>query len=89
VRELLLSQSYSKLRGQGSEKNIRGLANLVSRFFEPIMEELQVSSTEQILLSEHAEYLFNCLVKIGGIEQFFEDPDSYVDALMNKKVRFI
>jgi hypothetical protein len=88
VRELLLSQSYSKLRGPGSEKNIRALANLVSRFFEPIMKELQVTTTEDILLSQHSAYLFRSLVSFGGIEEFFDNPESYIDALKTKKVRF-
>jgi hypothetical protein len=88
THELLLSQSYGKLRGVGSEKNVRALANLVSRFFLPLLSQLGLTSTEELLQQKYSEYLFQALVEIGGIEDFFDDPDAYADALKNKTVGF-
>jgi hypothetical protein len=81
-----LSSSYSKFRGAGSEKNLRALANMVSRFFEPILAHLDMKSTEEVLLHKYSDYLFQSLVSFGGIEEFFENPDAYTDALRNKTV---
>jgi hypothetical protein len=86
THELLLSQSYSKFRGPGSEKNLRALANMVSRFFEPILKNLGKKSTEEVLLHQYSDYLFQSLVSFGGIEDFFENPDAYAEALKNKTV---
>jgi hypothetical protein len=76
------------LRGVGSEKNVRALANLVSRFFLPLLSQLGLTSTEELLQQHYSEHLFQALVEIGGIEDFFENPDAYADALRNKSVGF-
>jgi hypothetical protein len=88
TRELLLSQCFNKLRGPGSEKNIRALGNLVARFFEPILEELGVPSTTEVLTNTNSDFLFQSLVSFGGIGDFFDNPNSYIDALKKKKVGF-
>jgi hypothetical protein len=72
----------------GSEKNVRALANLVSRFCIPILKKLGLKSTEELLQHKHSDYIFQALVAIGGIESFFEDPEAYADALRNKSVGF-
>lgn len=86
VQRLLLSQCFNKLRGAGATKNVRSLANTICRFFEPLFETLEVTSTTEILVSDHSELIFDSLVEFGGISEFFENPDEYVDAIKSKEV---
>lgn len=86
VQRLLLSQCFNKLRGAGATKNVRSLANTICRFFEPLMESLDVTTTSEILVSDHSQLLFDSLVEFGGISEFFENPDEFVDAIKTNKV---
>jgi hypothetical protein len=89
VRELLLSQCFNKMRGAGSSKNIRSLANLVYRFMSPLLKSMKMKSTSQLLVYENSRVIFDALVQFGGIEDFLDDPQTYIDALETSAVRKI
>lgn len=86
IRDFLREASFRRLPGQSTEKNVRGLANLISRFFEPLWESCGATSTNDLLVTKNAKALLERLLEIGGITDFMEKHREYVEKLKKRTV---
>lgn len=86
IRDFLRNAAFRKLPGQSTEKNVRGLANLISRFFESLWEPCGATSTNELLVSKNATALIDRLLDMGGIQDFKANHRAYIKKLKNRTV---
>lgn len=86
LRDFLRDASFRRLPGQSTEKNVRGLANLMTRFFEPLWELCGASCTNELLNTKNATAILDRLLEIGGITDFMEKHREFVEKLKKRTV---
>jgi hypothetical protein len=70
IRSYLLYSAFKRLHGQSIQKNIKALANIIARFFEPLWELLNAKTTSEILTIKNAPLILNRLSQFGGLCDF-------------------
>lgn len=86
IYRYLLSATFNKMRCPSLVKNVRAYAHLICRFFLPLFEKHNWTSTREVLKIRNRDYIQTALLSFGGITQFYEDTDSYIKDLENEAV---
>lgn len=86
VREYLLSQTLGKVRGYALERHVRSQANILCRFLQPLLVKLDIGSTSELLKIQNAQVIFDSLAEFGGIQDFFDNPETFLETWKAKEV---
>lgn len=86
IRDFLRDAAFRKLPGAATEKNVRGLANLISRYFETLWEKCGATSTNELLVSKNSNALIERLLDMGGLKDFMSNHRGFVQKLKNRTV---
>lgn len=88
VNDFLVSMSHNKPKSPQLIKNLKAYANLLCRYLLPLMEKNQWKSTTEVFVIENVKILYEHLLAIGKIRQFYEDTDSFIMEIQNEVVIF-
>lgn len=86
IRKYLLSTMYNKLRSPNLISNTRAYAHLLCRMLIPLFKDNKWSSTSEAMVAKNFKIIYDALLKIGKIAEFYEDSDSYIYDLENEAV---
>jgi hypothetical protein len=64
-------------------------ANLICCFLKPLFEQLGVKNSSELLVPKHGDALFNRLLEVGGIKDYNQNPEAFVQSLGQKTVSFL
>jgi len=86
VYKYLLSSTYNKMKCPNLVKNVRAYAHLLCRFFLPLFEKHNWSSTQEALQIGNRDEIQAALLEFDGITAFYEDTNSFIRDLENEAV---
>lgn len=86
IRNYLLGTMFNKIRSPNLISNTRAYAHLICRMMIPLLKENKWASTSEALVARNYRIIYAALLKIGKIEEFYEDTDAYIHDLENEAV---
>jgi hypothetical protein len=86
VHTFLLAATMNKAQSPGLADNLRAYANLLSRFFMPLLAKYGWKSTKDVCVVMNASKIRRSMLSVGNNENFFEDTDCKIRDLENLAV---